>query len=394
MKNKILHRLAFLLALIMASGCNSSVKTDHDEHHNDSEEAHGDMIELSEKQINTVGIRLGTFTNMALGGGVNSTGELMVDPQHIADVTPLMNGIIRSIRVREGDFIKAGTIVATVENLEINTLIRDYKMALSNLKLAQNEYDRQKKLSEHGAGIAKNLEKARIEFESANSIVDSYRSQMKMAGININQVDAEKVTESVKSPISGIVTKIYGKIGSEAGFSQPVISVTDNSGIYAMLRLYEKDIYKIKKGMPAEISLTNGSDIMQGKVEEIIRYIDPETKTINVRVGINGANKDKLIPGMAVSAYINTEATEVPALPEEAVVSLEGKNYIYVLAEKEKHDGQTMFIFRPVEVARGTSRNGFVEVTPVEELPQEAEIVISKAFYLASMASDHGEHTH
>lgn len=175
---------------------------------------------------------------------------------------------------------------------------------------------------------------------------------------------------------------------------QPIMTVIDNSGVYAMVRIYEKDLNKVRKGMPVEISLTNGSGLLQGKVEDVIRAIDSESKTIDVRVGISGADKTSLIPGMAVNAYISTGEAEVTALPEEAVVTIEGKDYIYMLAQKEKHDGEEMSVFRPVEVVKGNSRNGFVEVNPVEDLPRDARIVVSKAFYIASMAVDHGEHNH
>lgn len=391
----IFNAFAVSVALSVAMGCSPASKHGHDEHGHGAEDRHDGVIELSQKQMDAVGIGLGTFSTMILGESINAAGELTVDPRHIADVTPVMNGIISHITVREGDMVKTGTVVANIENLEINTLMRDYKESLSSLKLAEREYERQKKLSQHGAGIAKNLERAAIELENAKSMVESAAAGMKLAGVNPGQIEGRgRISAAVKSPISGIVTKIYGKIGSEAGSMQPIMTVIDNSGVYAMVRIYEKDIHKVRKGMPVEISLTNGSGLMQGKVEDVIRAIDSESKTIDVRVGISGADKTSLIPGMAVNAYISTGEAEVTALPEEAVVTIEGKDYIYMLAQKENHDGEEMSVFRLVEVVKGNSRNGFVEVNPVEDLPRDARIVVSKAFYIASMAADHGEHNH
>lgn len=394
-KYKFLNIAVVFLILYTLPGCSPSVKTHQHDDEESTEEHHDGIIELSEKQMNTVGIELGSFSTMAMGESVNAAGELSVDPRNTADATSLFNGIIKDIRVREGDYVKAGAVVATIETFEIINLVRDYKEALSNLRLAESEYERQKKLSSHGAGIAKNLERAAIEYESAKSSVASYRTQMNMSGINLDQIDkSNKISAVVKSPVSGVVTKIYGNIGSEAGNGRPILSVTDNSGLYALVRIYEKDFEKIKKGMPVEIALTNGSGIIRGKVEDVIRAIDAESKTIDVRITLLDTDKNRLLPGMAVNACINTEETEVPVLPEQAVVSLEGRDYIYVLDEKENHDGETFCLFKPIEVVKGNSRNGFVEVNPVEELPQDAKIVISKAFYIASMSADHGEHNH
>ena len=393
---EILKALAGIVILFAAVACSHSVKNGHDhENRETAEESHSEIIELSEKQMNAVGIELGTLSTMALGESVQAAGELSVDPGHMAEATPLMEGIIRSISVREGDFVEAGAPVASIEYFEINSIIRNYKEALSTLKLTEKEYERQKKLAQHGAGTARNLENATIEYESAKSIVGSFKSQMKSAGINIDRMEAGgKILGSVKSPIRGIVTEIYGRIGSEAGSSRPVLAVIDNSGVFATVRIYEKDLKKIRQGMPVEIALTNGPGILRGKVEEVVRAIDPETKTIDVRVGITKKDRSGLLPGMAVTAYIDTEGTEVIALPESAVVTIEGKDCIYMLAAKETHDGEMEYLFKPVEVIKGSTRNGFTEIKPVADLPIDALIVTSKAFYLASMASDHGSHSH
>lgn len=396
MKYKKLEIFVALTVLLTATACQSSAKSDHDTDGHSEHEEHGDAIELTEKQMKTVGIELGTFSTRPMGETITATGELMVDQGNIAEVTPLMNGIITRLTVREGDYVNAGAVVATLENLETNTLVRDYTESLRVLRISENEYERQKKLSKYGAGVAKNLERAAIELETARSVADTYRSQLKKAGIDIGLTDKsfDKISATVKAPISGIITKIYGNIGGEAGISSPILTITDDRGVFALVRIYEKDLDKIKKGMSAEISLTNGSGIMRGNVENIIKVIDPDSKTIGVRIRIEDNDKNRLLPGMAVNANIYTGESVTSVLPEEAVVSVEGKDYIYVLTDKEHNPETTSFTFRPVEVVKGNSRNGWVEIKTLEDLPSDSEIVISKAFYIASKAADHGEHGH
>lgn len=394
---KTLHIISastLLFIILIFVSCSHSDNDSHKEGEHKPEMEHADEIELSEKQMKTVGIELGSFSFMTMGKRIAANGELKADPQYMAEITPIINGVIRNLAVREGQYVKATSVVATIESFEINNLVRNYTTSLSDLKLAENEYERQKKLSEQGAGIAKNLDRSRIEYESAKSMAESYKSQLMMAGISLEQTEKNnKFYASVKSPINGTVTKIYSKIGGEAGAGLPIMSIVDNSHIFALVRIYEKDLDKIRDGMTVQIKLTNGSKVLQGKVDEIIRSINPDSKTIDVRVDILD-NKEDLIPGMAVNADINTEEIEATVLPEEAVVSIEGKEYIYIVAENELHDGETSFIFKPVEVVKGSSRNGFVEINPVQDLPKDVKIVTSKAFYIASMATEHGEHNH
>ena len=381
---------------LVASACSPSGKPSHAEGPEEGHE-HGGEIELSEIQMQTVGMRLGGFSSIPMGEGVTANGELRVAPQSIADVTPLIQGLIRKISVSEGQYVSAGTVVATVENIDIGTFISEYADARMRLQLAENELNRQQQLAEQGAGVPKNLDSARIEYESAKSAALAGRERLKMLGINPDSATGttSRLTVPVTAPISGVVTNIYGRIGSEAGPSQPLMTIVDNKSIYALLKIYEKDLHIVKKGEAVELSLTNGTGLLHGTVEEITRSVDAATKTIDVRVSISPDDRSAdLIPGMAINAYINSGVEEVPVLPEEAVVSVEGKDYIYVLDDKENHDGQTMYVFKPFEVVKGNTRNGFVEVKVMEPLPDDAEIVVSKAFYIASMAADHGEHNH
>lgn len=381
------------LVLLGAAGCRQAAengeKAEHEEVH-----SHGEEIELTERQMKTVGIETGNFTRMALGEGIEASGELKTDPQNVADVTPLMNGIIKTILVKEGQYVKAGNTVATMEALETNGLLREYSDALSALKIAQDDLTRQQKLAAHGAGVAKNLDRAEIEYERARTTADAYRAQLKSAGLDAGTSGSTGRVMAVKAPISGIVTRINGRIGGEGGSTQPIMTIQDNSQLYGEVRVYEKDIDKIKTGEDVDITLINGSTVLKGKVDGLVRAIDPESKTINVRLSIRKPSEIELLPGMAISAYITTGAEEVSALPEDAVVTMEGRDYIYVLDETELHDGETFYCFRPEEVVKGRARNGFVEVRPVSALPEGAKVVVSKAFYIASMATDHGEHSH
>lgn len=385
---------ALVICFVMA-GCRPADHSGHAHGSDEAEEEHEEAVELTERQIQTVGIELGGFSTMALGETVSAAGELMVDPRNMADVTPLMGGVITDIRVREGNFVRAGETVARIESMEAGSLVQDYRGAVATLRLAENEYERQKKLADHGAGIGKNLERARIEYDSAKSAVETCRKQMAMAGIDPGQAESSnKISLTVKAPITGTVAKVYGRIGGEAGGAQTILSIVDNSGVFAMVKIYERDLGKIQAGMPVDISLTNGSGLLRGRVEEVIPVIDPVSKTIDVRVALLEDDKRNLLPGMAVNAYIGSAERETAVLPEDAVVSLEGKDCIYVLAGEEDHEGEKRLVFLPVEVVKGHARNGFVEVNPVGELPDDAKIVVAKAFYLASMAADHGEHNH
>lgn len=399
MKRLYIYFYSFVCVALLLGGmtaCNgrsSSSEHDHEHSGHNHEAEHGE-IELSEKQMKTVGIELGSFDRREIGSGMRANGFLAVNPQDVAEISPLLSGVVKQINVKEGDFVNKGTTVAVIENLDIVTYNQDYQIAVDELELAQSELERQNKLAEQGAGIKRNLEKARTDMKIATARVSALERQLRQAGITPGSTIASTGTAAVKAPIGGIVSVIFAKTGGFADMSTPIMTVTDNRKIFALLKVYEKDIDKIEKGQKVDLNLTNGAMSLEGVVAEINRTIDPETKGIDVRVALTGANLTTLIPGMAVTGYIRSGGTETDVLPEDAVVSSGGKSYIYVLEGTEEEDGELMYHFEPVEVITGNREQGFIEVSPLTELSPDAKIVIAKAFYLASMAADHGEHNH
>jgi membrane fusion protein, heavy metal efflux system len=101
-----------------------------------------------------------------------------------------------------------------------------------------------------------------------------------------------------------------------------------------------------------------------------------------------------LLPGMYVKAVIETGNNLVDALPEDAVVQSEGKNFIFILKTKDKEESQ----FEMKEVVTGVRENGFVEIELPEELKVDNLNIVREGAYslLSKMknSDDDGGHVH
>lgn len=361
--------------------------------HNEHEEGE---IELTGVQMETVGIRLGQPESREMSGGIRANGILKVNPQDIADVTPMVAGIVRSVCVREGESVKAGQLVATIENPDIVSYQGEYRDALDELEYSRAELQRQETLAREGAGVRKNLERARTDCRVAATRVASAERKLRMAGVSVGEGSDAGLTgvARILAPISGTVNRIYATTGSMAEQTSPMMTITDASRLYADLIVYDRDMQQISVGNKVRLWLTNGGSSMEGVVENIGNILDSATGGVSVRVQITSGKDRDTLPGMAVGAYLENGAEPTPVVPEDAVVSKGGRDYIYVLEDEAEEDGEKVFHFKPLEIVAGTRENGFVAFSPVEHLSPDARIVISKAFYIASMAADHGEHNH
>lgn len=389
---KTLNIFSFLLLLTLSFSCSNNQNGQESEH--EEHEHNTDAIVLTQEQMKTVGISVGKLEKKQLNSVIHTNGQLQLNPQDIADVTSLLGGTLQKILVTEGQSVRAGQVVAYVENTEIVNWQKDYLVAIKETTMAEQEYQRQKTLSAQNAGVEKTLQRARADYEMAHARMKGLMSQLRQIGISPAAVAAGKIMSRfpVSTPISGVVTKVNVNSGAYAEPSTPLMQVANNQAVYCKLNVFEQNISQVQLGQSVDFVVTNAPNThYQGTISQIVRSIDPETKTMAVQVRIEGS-KASLIPGMYVSALISTGKQSVNALPDGAIVSENGKKYVFSLSKKEKEKGREVCVFKRVEVMTGTSSLGYTQVDFMEKVAPNASFATAKAFYIASMTAEHGEH--
>ena len=398
MKHKYIAALAVAMSMTFASCGNGAgtAQTDNDKGHQHTD-GESSEVELSDVQLRTVDITLGHIERKELGSAIHANGMLSVNPQDVADVAPLTPGIVTRMDVVEGRHVKAGQPVAYIENTDIITMQQNYLAASDELTLATQEYARQKALDEQGAGVKKNLQQAQTALRIARTNAEGLSAQLRLIGLDPATAASGKIADRVpvKAPISGIVSKISVNTGGFVDMQTPIMTIVDNNAVYCRLNIFEKDIEFVKPGQKVDIRLTNRQNTgLSGTVDDINYAIDSDSKAIVVRVKLTDPAGESLVPGMAVTALINTGKETVDALPEDAVVSSAGKSYIFVVEDIHDEDGHKAYHFKKVEVKAGTTEMGYTPIIPSEAIGPDTQVVTSNAFYLASMTADHGEHSH
>jgi len=357
-------------------------------------------VELNEAQYNAAGVELGTFSMKNLSDVVNANGYTKLPPQNQADVSVHLTGIVKSINIIEGQSVKKGQVLATIESPEFAKLQEAYLTSKSNLEFLTLEYDRQKTLSDENVNSKKVFQKTKSEFEVEKARFSSLKQQL--AVLNLNAGNNTSSIMPIVAPISGFITEINIKIGSNAEVGKPLLSIVDNSQLHVDLLVYEKDLQKVKPGQNIRFVLTNQDNTeINGKVFNVGKAFENETKSVAVHADISNKSQT-LIPGMYVNALIDVGARNVQALPVDAVVKADGREFIFILEEgheEESHDekeglshedgdgdaheGKT-FHFQRIEVKTGTSQLGFVQVSVLHKIEENAKIVLKGAYYIQS----------
>lgn len=379
-----------------------------------AEEGHEDenpnMATLTEEQIKSIGIELGTIEQKQLTASLKTNGVLKVPNQNRASVNSVYSGVIKSLLVQPGNTISKGQTIATIANPEFIRIQDEYLSISSKIILAEQEYNRQKELNAGNAGALKNLQAAETGLRTLRSRNSSLEQQIQLMGIDPASLSNGKLVSvlSIRSPISGVISRVTVQIGSYVDVSTVVAEVVDNSQLHLDLFVYEKDLPKLKNNQLIHFTLTNNpGKEYDAQIYSLGSSFEGESKAVTVHANVQG-NKTGLIDGMNVTAIISLEKATVPAVPSDAIVNFQGQDYIFIVTDKQeekedsvKHDAketdthkkESGISFERITVAKGTSDIGYTEITLLKEIPKGAKVAVKGAFFiLAKQTNTEGHH--
>lgn len=348
-------------------------------------------ILLTQQQMNAVDLRMDIAKMRELDATLKATGSLVLRPQSQGDVSSLMGGIVKSLLVKDGQKVSRGQVVATIENTDVVSLQREYYSAYKESEMSRLELERQRQLSKNGAGVGKNLQQAEKNYQIARANMLGIARQLSQLGIGTAMVAQGRFTTvfPLRAPISGTVSQLTASLGSYADMQTPLMKIRDNNALECDLNVFEKDINKVKNGNRVRVELANQPNVtLTGKVYGMNQYFNDGTKSVAVHVKLDNTKGARLLDGMYVSGLIATGRQECKTLPTDAIVSTDGKSYIFALNKKPRNG---KFEFSRHEVTTGVSQGGYTEVALCEHIQNGQKIVTESASYLASMIGDHGE---
>ena len=348
-------------------------------------------------------------SSLSLTGPVSGTDS--------ADVVSNLHSEVLEIRVREGDTVEKGQVLAVIDRTdaqkevdvaqnaydlavsEYNESLRDtkigYEKAKQDYSTASLNYERNKTLFESGAissaefeAVGNALSDARravegYRMENGQAVPDeSYELKVKAAQFELDQKKRDLEDTEVKSPISGTVVRVNSKVGQFADKPEdekPMFIIENLAQLEMELQISEYSVGDVSVGLPVDIT----ADILNGKtVTGTITSISPtgEEKTgsastervVPATVSIDKADSG-LIAGITARASIVTErAEDVFKVPSSAVRTGEdGSRQIAVLKE-----GTGIVHF--VSVDTGVESDLETEIIPIgEELTEGMTLLLT-----------------
>jgi membrane fusion protein, heavy metal efflux system len=396
----IICTAVFFMATISACGSKQAVEQPvaaaEEAHEHDETNA----ATLTEAQMKAIGVEVSTLEQKQLTASLKANGVLLVPNQNKASISTVYSGVVKTLLVQPGSVVRKGQVIATVANPDFITAQQDYLGLDAKISLAELEYNRQKELNAGNAGALRNLQSAEAELKTLRARKSALEQQLQLMGIRASSISNNHLITvlSITSPIQGVVSAVGVKLGSYVDVATSIAEIVDNSQLHLDLFVYEKDLPKLKEKQLIHFTLTNypGREY-DAEIFSLGSSFEGESKAVSVHAKVKG-DKTGLIDGMNITAIVSLDKATVPAVPNDAIVSYQGQDYIFIVSAAGDHqhkEGEEGITFEKVAVAKGTTDIGYTEITPLTAIPANAKIVTKGAFFvLAKLTNSGGEHEH
>lgn len=338
-----------------------------------------DVVSLTTDQYTVADIQLGKAEMRNLSSVIKVNGTIDVPPQNIVSVSAPLGGYVKSAGLLPGQPVRKGQVIAVIENAAFIDIQQDYLESKSRMTFLLQELKRQQELRKEEVNAAKTLQQVSSDYNIMRAKISGLEQKLSLIGISTKALERGRIskTSNLYSPINGYVTASNVNMGKYVQPSDVLFELANKKDMHLALHVFEKDVRKILPGQPIRFSLANERDYNRTAKVFLIGKSTEEDGTIPVHCHLKISNDPALLPGMYVKALIETRTEDIAALPVEAIVQSEGKDYIFIQTDTV----QGKYTFKMIPIVKGIEQEGFAAVTLPENINMDTGKIILKGAY-------------
>lgn len=345
--NRLFLALLFALSTGLVAGCgqdghdHSAKKTATaskdgkagDGHAHEKEKGAGGPLNLSNDEIAAAGIEVADVTEEEMNERVQATAVVRPDQTRLARVAPRISGRIVTVNINVGDRVRAGQTLAVLDSLELGEARSAHHQAQSELALTRDHLERTEKLLAEEIIAAKELARARSDFEKARIAVRASADKLRLLGVSPDRDhETTSSTFALTSPFAGtVIERSEAVTGALSNPDKPLFTVADLSSVWVEANLLEAHLGRVAVGNEAEVTLAAyPGAVFKGKVTYVSAIMDKETRTVPARIEVrnpDGRLKQEMFARVAIAT---TSKRKALLIPNEALVLMQGQSAVFV----------------------------------------------------------------
>lgn len=314
-----------------ASHADDQPQDDHDDR--------GGGLHIPAETLAEFGIELQTASAGSLDGDLQLVGEVVFNSDRVAHVTPSVSGLARTVSRSVGDRVQAGDIMAVLSSRDLASARSAYLAAVARRGLAAEMLGRDERL------VADRVGTARQVLESGQTLREA-EIALKLAEYNLHALgesheaiealpdadDTSFAEYSLRAPIAGVVIERHLTRGERVSdqTDEPPFVIADLSSVWVNLAVYQRDLARVRPGLPVRVEFGHGIPDATGAVAFIGPAFDEQTRTATARVVLDNP-EGHWRPGLFVTAYVSTQDSAVAVIvPRTAITEYEGETIVFV----------------------------------------------------------------
>lgn len=333
--------------------------------------APANMVSLTKEQQASAGIATAALSMQQVSEVVRVHGRVEAPPQNYVSISAPLGGFLRSTELLPGVHVRKGEVLATIEDQAYIDLQQEYLSLRAKISALEKEYQRQKGLSESKASSEKMLEQSEADFLSARAQFAGLREKLLLCGIQPEKLNENSLSRSIPlvSPIDGYVAKVNVNVGKHVAENDVLFELVNPDDIHLALVVFEKDINRISVGQKVKAFSNNGGKEYDCRVILLGRNLNPD-RSLEIHCHFDQYDHS-LLPGMYMNADILADTAKVPALPQDAILMSDGKQFVFAEVAPLKYER--------IAVETGSSENGYTAVRNPEAL-RDKKVVVKGAY--------------
>lgn len=299
-------------------------------------------------------------------------------------LTPQVNGYITEIHFKEGEHVKKGQKLYSIDAQLYNA---NYEQALANLAVQEANLTRAQKDADRYRELAKNDAIAKQQVDNAEATLTVAEKQVVAAKAAIQSAQTSVRYTSIVAPFDGTIGFSQVRIGASVSAGQTVLNtISSDDPIGADLVIDQKELYRFSKLLHAKktdstFALAFGSESYPyfGKLSVIDRAVDALSSTIKLRITF--PNKENLLrAGMTGTLRVLNDASKASiAIPHKSVVEQLGEFFVYTVNEEtvtqtRVHLGKV--IGKDVIIKEGLKEGDVIVTEGVQNLREGSKVKI------------------
>ncbi len=288
---------------------------------------------LKIKTVKTTGLAPEVFRHfISVQGYLEAEDNLMVSSK--------MPGMITALRVKEGDMVSQGQVIAVLDDEVLRKSIDEVKTGLEQVNVL---FEKQKNLWDQKIGT---------EFQYLN-----LKNQKEGLEKKLITLKSQQSQNLVTAPFAGMIDEVYAKPGSMASPGVPLVQLVNTSRLKATAKVPDSYVAFVKNGDKVNLEFPDLNKTIQGSISFVGRVVDPLSRTFKIEVKLPPGSPE-LKPNLLTLVRINDKTLPAAIVIEENIIQPTEDGKIVFVAGEEK--GRK--VARQRMVTTGLSFGGKVEI--------------------------------